>query len=819
MAAHIGSGGSLDNNAALSGTNSSLNRADAVGNLPSSVLAVDAQGRTPSTTTMDDMSLTRKRGGAGAGGQNAGSDRGLAPSLGGPLDYAVSSPASMLSEALKESRSQEPSVPPTQEEAGGASAPPTSLPPSYNDSVTEDQPAPPAAMPQFSPSASQGGGPSQPTAQASRPSAAAEPGQSRSRRRVRAPVLDIPEKVNWLIHLAYVRKDYAECEKLIDSQLQATANNCEYALYVKGLVLRHRGEMDDALQFFQKAMHLNPHHKDNAKQVARSLYLMSRHRAAIAVYEQILAAGVKDWHILHNMGICYSFTEDLENARRCLEEALQVHKHDITYLQLGKVLLQQGKMDEAVASYETALTFSPESAEILTTLGLLFLENGDSRKAFDLFGTALTYDPTDAKAVMGAGSIIQQFEEFDVALIKYRVAAAKTPESAEMWNNIGMCFFGKGKLVAAVTCLKRAQYLAPSQWKICYNLGLVHLHTKQYVSAFHFMSAAVNFKPQFALSYMLLGAALMYLDDLPNAAKAFQKAVDLDGRNALIRLNYATLLYNMGDLAGAASQHSRFEACQKDSSAELEDMSAEIQALNDIILPAVQLGIDPATRRLTDLLENLHMERVEMQKDAAYGKDMVLAMQANDLNKQRELLAIPYHSSRLSKVVKSIWKDYQVNDVMPEKSYQKLMGHYFKAKKAELKQCKDRKLQELLVDLAKIEGDKNLPPRQAEVVKEFGIKAMTENAGDYLEACEQVEFALVDDQSNIAKEVFDVLAKDGNSISEDVFISKYLKAVVDVENSDERLSAKNQMLNSVKNQLNQKVATIVGSRFTDFLKA
>ena len=93
-----------------------------------------------------------------------------------------------------------------------SSAPPTSLPPSYNDSVTEDQPAPPAAMPQFSPSASQGGGPSQPTAQASRPSAAAEPGQSRSRRRVRAPVLDIPEKVNWLIHLAYVRKDYAECE-------------------------------------------------------------------------------------------------------------------------------------------------------------------------------------------------------------------------------------------------------------------------------------------------------------------------------------------------------------------------------------------------------------------------------------------------------------------------------------------------------------------------------------------------------------------------------------------------------------------------------
>ena len=31
----------------------------------------------------------------------------------------------------------------------------------------------------------------------------------------------------------------------------------------------------------------------------------------------------------------------------------------------------------------------------------------------------------------------------DVALVKYRVAAVQTPNSAQLWNNIGMCFFGK----------------------------------------------------------------------------------------------------------------------------------------------------------------------------------------------------------------------------------------------------------------------------------------------------------------------------------------------------------------------------------------
>ena len=67
----------------------------------------------------------------------------------------------------------------------------------------------------------------------------------------------------------------------------------------------------------------------------------------------------------------------------------------------------------------------------------------------------------------------------DVALVKYRVAAVQTPNSAQLWNNIGMCFFGKQRYVASIACLKRALYLDPFEWIISYNLGLVHLNTGQ----------------------------------------------------------------------------------------------------------------------------------------------------------------------------------------------------------------------------------------------------------------------------------------------------------------------------------------------------
>lgn len=49
---------------------------------------------------------------------------------------------------------------------------------------------------------------------------------------------------------------------------------------------------------------------------------------------------------------------------------------------------------------------------------------------------------------MAAGSMMQQHSDFDVALNKYRIAASEVPESAPIWNNVGMCFYGKKKYVA-----------------------------------------------------------------------------------------------------------------------------------------------------------------------------------------------------------------------------------------------------------------------------------------------------------------------------------------------------------------------------------
>uniref|UniRef100_A0A4W3I1V9 Bardet-Biedl syndrome 4 n=1 Tax=Callorhinchus milii TaxID=7868 RepID=A0A4W3I1V9_CALMI len=340
--------------------------------------------------------------------------------------------------------------------------------------------------------------------------------------------LPILERRNWLIHLHYIRKDYETCKTIIKEQLQETQGMCEYAIYVQALIFRLEGKIQESLELFQTCAILNPQNLDNLKQVARSLFLLGKHKSAIEVYNEAARLNEKDWEIEHNLGVCYMYLKDFEKAKEHLNCALQHSKHDLSFVMLGKVHLLDGNVEEAIEVYKKAVEFSPENAELLTTLGLQYLQLGLYQKAFEHLGNALTYDSNNYKAILAAGSMMQTHSDFDVALSKYRVAAHSSPESPPLWNNIGMCFFGKKKYVAAISCLKRANYLAPFDWKILYNLGLVHLTMQQFASAFHFLSAAISLHPKMGELYMLLAVALTNLEDPDNAKRSYEQAVALD---------------------------------------------------------------------------------------------------------------------------------------------------------------------------------------------------------------------------------------------------------------------------------------------------
>ncbi|XP_011138957.1 Bardet-Biedl syndrome 4 protein [Harpegnathos saltator] len=375
--------------------------------------------------------------------------------------------------------------------------------------------------------------------------------RTRNDRGKRAPDIAAIESRNWLLHRHYTRHEYNACKLLIEQELSKSDGH-EYANYLKGLILRKEGKIQDSLDCFQTAYNVNSTNVDNVKQIAKSLLIMGSHQRAIDAYtEAEKISALPDWEIYYGLGEAYVKLNQLQEAKKCLKRSAELTRNELPNLALAKLHLLDDMIPEARNAYTTALNGNPESIDAATELGLLYLKIGDTQRAFQQFGAALAHSPNCVNAILPMAYIMQNHREYDVALSKYKVAAQTIPESSVLWNNIGMCLYGKQKYVAAISSLKRAHYLSPLSSVPSCNLGIVFLTTGQPASAAIYLCAAVSAEPKNPTPYLLLGLALKRLDDLEGAERSLTKAHALAPQDPLILINYAVVLDARGKQANA----------------------------------------------------------------------------------------------------------------------------------------------------------------------------------------------------------------------------------------------------------------------------
>ena len=441
-----------------------------------------------------------------------------------------------------------------------------------------------------------------------------------------------PERYNWLIQLLYSQQEEEECLSVIEMALRESHGFAEFPLYVKAMILRDKGRISESLTLFQSATCLNPANVANLKQLGFSLYLLGKHRQALDVYGEALTLcegrrneasrsaprTEEDWELWHQSGLCYAQLGELGRAVDCFERATAVGRHDVTFRELARIRQREGKARVALGVYQDALDLSPDKPELLYSVGLTYLRLGEQQRAFDFLGNALTHDPRQVAAILAAASVIQDNGELDVALHKYRVAAALAPHLAQLWSNIGLALLGKGKQVAALACLRRAQGLDPFDWTLSYNLGLAHLSADQYSSAFHHFSAAANLLDYFvaagrsskkrtsakkkkqllqggadrgrASTFAFLGVALSHLGDIRNSDAAFKRSLAMQNDH-IARLNFVLCLCKRRDLEAALDQYNVYKTTHAATEADPDDQStfhsAQIQeffASNGIVV-------------------------------------------------------------------------------------------------------------------------------------------------------------------------------------------------------------------------------------------
>lgn len=261
---------------------------------------------------------------------------------------------------------------------------------------------------------------------------------------------------------------------------------------------------------------------------------------------------------------------DLPAAAQAYREAIARGTSDPdAYNNLGVILAQEAKLDEAIPLFELALARKGDHQDARRNLaharalrGIARFKAGLTHQAEEDLRAALTLDPGSARLATQLGEVLARLDRAGEAMEHYRRAIALDPRDAAAHINLGAMLYSAGRAAEAAPILERAVVLAPEQAAPLITLSGVEERVGQISRAEGYARRAVALAPRSADAHNNLGMMLMLQGDLPGALHESRQAVAL----APGRADYqSTLLMRQSyDPAIApealAAQHRSFDA-------------------------------------------------------------------------------------------------------------------------------------------------------------------------------------------------------------------------------------------------------------------
>ncbi|MEM3444749.1 MAG: tetratricopeptide repeat protein, partial [Thermoplasmata archaeon] len=177
-----------------------------------------------------------------------------------------------------------------------------------------------------------------------------------------------------------LRGELEEAIKVFERAIDKNPANFE-AWYYKGRALMESKELDKATAALELATQINPWHYNSYYYLAQAFEELQNYEKAAKCYEEILKFAPRDYQALFNLGRVYAKMEKLEEAEKALKKGFEVKGTYECGLMLGIVYEKLGRIEDTIESLEKAVEINPYGEEAYFELGKAYIEKKDYLKA------------------------------------------------------------------------------------------------------------------------------------------------------------------------------------------------------------------------------------------------------------------------------------------------------------------------------------------------------------------------------------------------------------------------------------------------------
>ena len=193
---------------------------------------------------------------------------------------------------------------------------------------------------------------------------------------------------------------------------------------------------------------------------------------------------------------------------------------------LGKYLINEGRIEEAMEHYHKAIQINPNNPEGLTGLGIALAAKGRFDEEIENYRKAIQINPDFYGAPYNLGIALAARGQFDEAIENYYKAIQINPNSFGALNNLGLALAAKGRFDEAIKNYYKAIQIKPNFFEALDNLGIALAAKGRFDEAIENFRKAIQINPNYsdALNNLAWVLAASPDDELRNGAEAVRLA-------------------------------------------------------------------------------------------------------------------------------------------------------------------------------------------------------------------------------------------------------------------------------------------------------